>query len=306
MKIINIEDSNYPKRLKNIQKPPQTLYVEGNEKLLNNNSLAIVGSRDCSEYGIKYTEKFAKELSNCNITIISGLAIGVDAIAHKMANQYKGNTIAVLGSGLNKIYPKENIDLAKNIIENGGCIITEYEKDMEVDMKNFPIRNRIISGISLGILIIEAKYRSGSGITAKYGFEQEKKVFCLPRDIGITNGVGTNNLIKQGAKLVTNSIDILEELNIEDENILKLDKKVETKDKSEEYINKKQKKDNNTNKNIPKEYIDIYNIIQDKPINIQNIKQKSKKTIAEINTKLTMMEIQGYIKRLPGNNYKRV
>ena len=189
MRIINITDDTYPKKLIEIKNPPKKLYVEGNEKLLNNISLAIVGSRDCSEYGIKYAKKFSKVISSNNITIISGLAIGIDTVAHETAKKCRGNTIAVLGGGLNKIFPKENERLFKEILENDGCIISEYGPNEEVDMKNFPKRNRIISGIATGILVVEAAYRSGSAITAKYGFEQNKKVFCIPRDIGISNGI---------------------------------------------------------------------------------------------------------------------
>ena len=177
MKTIKITDINYPKRLKEIKNPPKQLYIEGDEKLLNNKSIAIVGSRNCTNYGIKYAEEFAKELSKNNITIVSGLAIGIDTVAHEFSKDYKGKTIAVLGSGLDIIYPKENKELYKKILENGGCIISEYEKGTKIDSKNFPKRNRIVSGISLGILVIEAAYKSGSTITARLGFEQSKKVF---------------------------------------------------------------------------------------------------------------------------------
>lgn len=287
MKIIEITDKNYPKRLLDIKNPPHKLYVKGNEKLLNNISLAIVGSRRATEYGIKYAKEFAKSIAEYNVTIISGLAIGIDAVAHDIAKECIGNTIGVLGCGIDQIYPEENKELFGKILENGGCIISEYEPDEEINMKNFPKRNRIISGISMGILVVEAGYRSGSTITAKYGFEQYKKVFCLPRDIGVANGIGTNDLIKRGARLVTRPEDILEEFGI---------------------INAEEE-EHNPKIEIPKikeEYQDIYNLILYTPTNVQYITKKSGLNISEINQKLTILELEGYIKSLPGNNYVRI
>lgn len=296
MKIINITDNMYPKKLLDIKNPPKKLYVEGNEKLLNNTSLAIVGSRNCSEYGIEQAKRFSKIISRNNITIISGLAIGIDTIAHETAKQYNGNTIAVLGSGLKKIFPEENKKLVKEILERNGCIISEYNPDEDVKMKNFPKRNRIISGISIGVLVIEAAFRSGSTITAKYGFEQNKKVFCIPRDIGVSNGIGSNNLIKNGAILVTKPEEILENLNIKyEENniILETEKTAIQNEKNEEIT-------------LEKQYKDIYNLISYTPQNIQQISIKSKRKISDINQKLTILELEGLIKSLPGNNYVRV
>lgn len=168
MNILKITDTKYPKRLLDIKNPPKQLYVKGNVELLNNDSLAIVGSRKCTSYGIKYAKEFASKISKNNITIVSGLAIGIDAVAHDFSKNFKGKTIAVVGCGLDKIYPEENTELFKQILENEGCIISEYPPDEEVNMKNFPKRNRIISGISKGILVVEATFRSGSTITARY------------------------------------------------------------------------------------------------------------------------------------------
>lgn len=293
MKIIKKEDKQYPKKLLQIKNAPEQLYVEGNEKLLNNDCIAIVGSRKCTKYGIKYTKEFASEISQKGITIISGLADGIDTIAHDTAKEYKGNTIAVLGSGLNKIYPETNIELVKEILQKNGCIISEYEPNQEVNMKNFPLRNRIISGISIGVIVIEAKYRSGSRITAGYGFEQGKKVFCIPRNLGETNGIGTNQLIQKGAILVTNPKEILCELKLEttisskntDENIYEYD--------IEEA-------------NVPQEYKDVYKFISNVPTNINKIIISSKLPISVIEQKLTILELEGYINSLPGNNYIRV
>lgn len=296
MKIIDITNKYYPKRLLNIKNSPQKLYVKGNYKLLNNQSLAIVGSRKCSQYGVKYAQKFAKEICSKNITIISGLALGIDAVAHEIAKDCTGNTIGVLGCGINQVFPEENRYLFDEILKNNGCIISEYGPDEEINKQNFPKRNRIISGISNAILVIEAGYRSGSTITGKYGLEQKKNVYCIPRDLGITNGRGTNDLIKLGAKLVTNSEDILEEF------IIKEQKEKSNKQKNEDVY------ENNDIENlqIEKEYLEIYNLILYKPINIQQLVKKSGLNISKLNQKLTILELEGHIKNLPGNNYVRV
>lgn len=307
MKIIQITDNEYPKRLLEIKNPPEKLYVKGNIDLLNNNSIAIVGSRKCTDYGIKYTKKFAKEIANNNVTIVSGLAIGIDSVAHEIATKCVGNTIAVLGCGLNNIYPKENMELFNLILENNGCVISEYEPNVKVCMKNFPKRNRIISGISLGVLVTEAKFRSGTTITAKYGFEQNRKVFCLPRDIGETNGVGSNNLIKLGAKLVTDSKEILDELEIKspkDKNIENDIKVVEDIDLKKE-LEKTEKYEEDEQSQIDEELKEIYNLISYVPKNINYIAMKSKCGISNVNQKLIILELKGYIKSLPGNNYVR-
>ena len=199
-----------------------------------------------------------------------------------------GNTIAVLGSGLNNIYPKENIKLADEIIENGGCIISEYPNNAEVKMSNFPKRNRIISAMSEGILVIEAKYRSGSTITANLGFKQGKKVFCLPSNIDSKLGVGTNKLIQKGAKLVINVEDIFSELGIK-----KLREDIVQKWKYEE-------------KNVPKEYKEIYKAIGNSPTDINTICYKTNIPIQEVSQKLTMLEIKEYIRVLPGDMFVKV
>lgn len=296
VKILTPMDKEYPKRLLQINKFPHKLYVLGNTSLLNKNSIAIVGSRDCSEYGKQYAFKFARELGEANISIISGMAIGIDTFAHIGAIKTLGKTIAVLGTGFNNIYPKENIELFNKILESGGCIISEHEPSTQVKLSNFPKRNRIISGISLGTLVIEAKHRSGSSITAKRTFEQNKKVFCIPRNLGEKHGVGTNYLLKNGAELVTNIDDILEKLDIEKINNSKI---------SMEQVNKlleEYKENTSEQSNIPNEYKKVYKILKE-PLNINNLAKKSNLSIQKINEILTMMEIEGYVKRLENNEY---
>lgn len=229
-----------------------------------------------------------------------GLLFGIDTAAHETAQNCKGKTIAVVGCGFNNIYPEENRELFHSIIENGGCIVSEYEPEEPVDMKNFPKRNRIVSGLADGVLIVEAGYRSGSTITGRLGLEQGKKVFCIPRDIGISNGIGSNELIQKGAKLVTSPQDILQEYGIYPEN---QDDKISAckkapKDKAKDQIKEKVNKVEETIY-IPKEYMNIYQFTSYTPQNIQYFVNKSGLKIAEVTQKLIMLELQGYIKSMP-------
>ena len=183
MRIINISESDYPERLRKIKNPPKKIYIEGDEKLLNKNCLAIVGTRNATEYGIRVAYEFAKKLSQEGICIVSGLAKGIDSYAHLGAKCGKGRTIAVLGCGFKHIYPEHNFKLYKEILCQGGCIISEYEPEQQYKSEYFPARNRIISGISMGVLIVEGRYRSGSSITGRLAIEQQKEVFCIPGNI---------------------------------------------------------------------------------------------------------------------------
>lgn len=211
---ISIENKEYPKQLRGIYDAPLKLYVLGNKEILKQPGIAIVGSRKATEYGKKVAQQFSKDLSQNGINIISGLALGIDTCAH-LGTLYPdsiGKTIAVLGSGLDEIYPKQNVELAKQIIKCGGCIITEYPLGTKPEKVHFPQRNRIISGLSKGVLIVEASEKSGSLITADFALDQGREVFAVPGNILSYSAVGTNNLIKQGAKLVTSYEDILIEI----------------------------------------------------------------------------------------------
>lgn len=278
---INETDEHYPEKLLQIKDRPNKIYAVGNIELLNNKSIAIVGSRISTAYGEYYAAKFAKEISKKGITIISGLAKGIDTVAHKNSKQEKGKTIAVLGCGFNHVYPKENEELFNEIIDDGGCIVSQYSPDTDINLKEVPFRNRIISALSEGVLIVEARHRSGSGVTAKYAFEQNKKVFCLPNQIGVTTGVGTNNLIKEGAILVTNSNEILTQIG---ENV---EKEIEENEK--------------TKLKIPDEYKEIYEKLEEGKIGINELARSLNQTIVQINQKLTLMELEGLIEMLPGN-----
>lgn len=237
--IIYICEKSYPQALKQIYDAPVSLYIRGNKEILNGKNIGIVGCRECTDYGKKAAKYFAYNLSKeKSVNIVSGLAKGVDSYAHwgsvganiecestkncgkkqescgkinnncgKLKNDC-GKTIAILGNGLDMIYPKENIELANEIIRNGGAIISEYPCGTKPDKMNFPARNRIISGLSKGIIVIEAKEKSGTLITVDFALEQGRDVFVVPGNINSINSVGTNDLIKQGAKMVTSYEDI--------------------------------------------------------------------------------------------------
>lgn len=281
--IINIEDELYPEKLKNINKPPEKLYAIGNLDLLKKEMLAVVGTRKITDYGIKVAEKLCTELALRDITIISGLALGTDTVAHKMALKYGAPTIAVLGTGLNNIFPKENTDLYYEILESNGLILSEIDLDGKYNSLHFPRRNRIVSGLSEGVLVIEAAYRSGTSITVRYAKEQGKMVFAVPGGLDNIYGVGVNKFIKDGAILVTEIDDILTFYP--------------------QFMNKKRK--TLVKKKIKSEYQQIYKLLEEKSYSLDDISRKIKnKTISEITNILTMMELEDLVIQDLGNGYK--
>ena len=208
--IICFDSQTYPEQLKEISSPPFILYLHGNAALLTTPQIALIGSRRCSPYGQSKAYQFSGELAQCGITITSGLALGIDGFSHQGALDKQGNTIAVLGTGLDNIYPKRHNKLAQQIIEN-GLIISEFWPSTPALPSNFPRRNRIISGLSLGVFVIEAARKSGSLITARYAAEQNRDLFALPGSIDNPEACGCLSLIQNGAKLVIQSQDILDE-----------------------------------------------------------------------------------------------
>jgi len=212
--IITILDSNYPRLLQTIAAPPAIIFVEGNISLLSSNQLAIVGSRNPTAYGIEIAFSLGRELASLGIIITSGLALGIDGASHRGALEAQGQTIAVMGTGMDSIYPRSHHKLAQQIITQNGTLITEFPIDMQPKAENFPQRNRIISGLSLGTLVVEATSRSGSLITAKFALEQGREVFAVPGSIHNPLARGCHALLRQGAKLVENINDILEELHL--------------------------------------------------------------------------------------------
>lgn len=212
IQILTIKDEDYPYLLKQIYDPPSVIYIMGNKKILSQNGIAIVGSRNCSLYGQKIAKYLSYQLAKKGIHIISGLARGIDTFSHIGTLQARGKTIAVLGSGLDVIYPPENEKLAEKIVESGGCLVSEYIVGTKPLGEHFPARNRIISGLASGVVVVEASEKSGSLITVDFALEQGKNVYAVPGNINSPNSLGTNALIKQGAKIVTSIEDILEDL----------------------------------------------------------------------------------------------
>lgn len=278
---IRIENSQYPDALRKIKNPPKQLYLEGNIELLNKNSIAIIGSRNCSENGKILAKKFAKELVEQGLTIISGMAKGIDSHAHIETLNNNGNTIAVLGNGFNNIFPKENINLYRKIIESNGLIISEYPPNVKAKSEFFLERNRIVSGLSIGILVIEAAYRSGTSVTARIAKEQGKKIFVLPHEIGDIHGVGTNNLIRKGATLVTSTKEIIKEYDF-----LKYKKISKKENLKIEFKTIEEKQ--------------VYLMLKSKITNINIISDKLQLPINKINEILFMLELHGYIKKKKG------
>lgn len=209
IEFIKYNDELYPKTLREIFNPPYGLFIKGTIPNLEN-SIAIIGARRASEYGKTVAYKYAYELGAHGITVISGMARGIDSCSHKGSMEGKGKTIAVMGSGFKNIYPKENIELLYRIIDN-GCVITEFMPDDMPYPVHFPMRNRIISGLSKYVLVVEAGDKSGSLITATLALEQGKDVFAVPGNIFSPNSIGTNKLIRDGAKIIISIEDILEE-----------------------------------------------------------------------------------------------
>jgi DNA processing protein len=210
---ISIEDQEYPQLLREIHDPPKTIYVRGDIEILNKSGVAVVGTRKASDYGIRAAEEIIKNLPP-GFVIVSGLALGIDTVAHRAALKNNIPTIAVLGSSVDdqSIYPRENAKLAYEIIAKGGAVISEYEPPSPPQKQNFPKRNRIVSGLSRAVIVVEAPEKSGALITARCALEQNRDVFALPGSVFSENSKGTNNLIKQGAHPIISFKEIIEEL----------------------------------------------------------------------------------------------
>lgn len=215
IKYICIDDKEYPKKLKEIYNPPKLLFYKGDINILNNElNIAMVGSRKCTPYGINCTKNISNQLSNLGINIISGLAIGIDSYSHIGCMNGKGKTVAVLGSSVDNPLPKQNLKLADKILENGGLLLSEYNINSYVIPSNFLNRNRIISGISDGVVVVEAAQKSGALITVEFALEQGRNVFAVPGNINSQMSKGCHKIIKEGAKLIEDIDDILSEYNI--------------------------------------------------------------------------------------------
>jgi len=285
IKIITIQDKEYPPLLKEIYDPPYILYVKG--KIENHPfPIAMIGTRTPSFYGIKIAEKFSFSLASLGFTIVSGLAKGIDTICHYGAIKSKGKTIGVLGSGFKNFYPKENIKIVDKILELEGAVITEFPSNTLPEKWNFPIRNRIIAGISKGVIVVEAGQRSGAIITANIALSEGRDVFAIPGQVDNLYSKGTNKLLKDGAILVENIYDILEEL--------KIDIKEDIKEKKETDI-----------KNLDADEKKVLSFINEK-INIEQLLELTGMNYSYLSTILLKLELKGVIKELPGKNYQKI
>jgi DNA processing protein len=211
--VLTLDDSAYPNRLRQIADAPPVLYVKGSLTDADDWAIAVVGTRRSTAYGRQVTERIVGEIAAAGVTVVSGLARGIDTLAHRAALAHDGRTIAVLGSGVDRIYPDENRALAEQIVKQ-GAVISEFPIGTQPDAMNFPRRNRIISGLTRGTLIVEADYKSGAMHTANYAAEQGRDVFAVPGSILSPMSAGPNHLIKEGARVVTEAADILDELNL--------------------------------------------------------------------------------------------
>ncbi len=278
------------KQLQIIENSPKEIFYKGNIDLLNKGIIAVVGSRKPSKYAKNMCNIFVKKLIENGFVIASGLAVGIDGLAHTTCIENGGKTIAVLAGGIDEIYPEENVQLAQSILETEGLIISEENFDTETNNKNFPIRNRIISGISMAVLVIESAYRSGSNITARYAKKQNKKLFAIPYNIGTKGIGGMRRLLELNAKLVYDPEQMINEIgNIEN--------KVKIDNMQKENFNKIKKQ------KLEDDLFEIYKLLSNKPIDVNYIARMTKKKIQNINYSLVDLELRGYITKLPGNKY---
>lgn len=284
IKKITIKDSDYPKILKEIHDPPKTLYLRGGFKDEDKIAVGVVGTRNYTSYGKRVTENIAGDLAEAGVTIVSGLAKGIDTFAHKAALERGGRTIAVLGSAADSksLYPSCNRGLANKVAQN-GAVISEYPSGTKSEKWFFPQRNRIISGLSLGVLVVEAPGKSGALITAACALDQNREVFAIPGSIYSENSIGTNRLIKMGAKLVTCANDILEELNLP-------------------VVEEKRK----TFKPETKEEKVLLGVLTKKPIHIDEIVKQGKLNSGMVSSTLTMLELKGTVKNIGGEYYIKI
>ena len=281
--IVTLADPEYPQALLEIPDPPTILYVRGRLDLLNRSTLSIVGSRNPTPQGIQNAESFASAFANAGLVIASGLALGIDAAAHRGALAVKGGTIAFIGTGIDRIYPARNHELALEIGAK-GCIVSEFPIGTPVTASNFPRRNRLISGIARGVLVVEAAIESGSLISARLAGEQGREVFAIPGSIHSPQARGCHKLIKQGAKLVETAEDVLEELRWSNSS-------------SECSIQE------NNNNQVPNELLSMMGF---DPCGLDDLVGRSGLSADSLSVMLLHLELDGQIARLPGGNFQRL
>lgn len=284
IKILIKDDPDYPRYLRQIQQPPPVIYLRGELVIEDDWAVAIVGTRRITHYGQQITEKFAKTLAEHHITVVSGLARGVDGIAHQAALKAGGRSIAVLGSGVDKIYPPEHNLLAQKMMTQ-GAIISDYAPGTPPESSNFPPRNRIISGLSRAVIVIEAGVKSGALITANFAVDQGREVYAVPGNINSIQSKGTNTLIQNGARPLTDILDLLIDLQVE---LI-----------HEHQAFRKQTPSGNT------ETV-LYSVLNDNPIHIDEIIHKAELSVSEVTAQLTVMELKGMVRHVGGMKYIKI
>jgi len=291
VRLVTYEDKDYPSNLREIADFPLVLYVKGDIPKDIDFSVAMVGSRRASIYGLNISEKFSMALAELGITVVSGMARGIDTAAHRGTLKAKGTTVAVLGCGLSTIYPAENKKLFE-AISTSGAVVSEFPMETPPAAYNFPRRNRIISGLSLGVVVVEAALRSGALITSNFALEQGREVFAVPGKVDTPNAGGTNRLIKQGAKLVSSIDDILEELKPQFQNRLAL-----SDIQSENLINEEKTIE------LSAEEQELYNKISDEPKHIDALFYSCSQPASKIMAVLLKLELKGLIRQMPGKMF---
>jgi DNA processing protein len=281
--LLTFNSSDYPEKLKNIYDPPPFLFYEGDIECLSAPTIAIVGSRNLSVYGKMMAEKLSRELAEVGFTTVSGFARGIDTIAHKNTIESNGKTAAIFGCGLNICYPPENKALYRDLVLN-GCAISEFFLGYHPEPKNFPRRNRIISGLSLGVLVIEAGLKSGALLTAHHALDQGREVYAVPGNINSKTSIGTNSIIKEGAKLVTSSEDILEDLKF-----LVSPRKTEYQAQVEIRLGGDHKK--------------VFDILGDQPMQIDNIIKNAALPVSHALEILLELELDGLVRQVSGKKF---
>jgi len=289
--IVTLADDDYPPLLKGIYDPPLVLYVKGSLGDGDRQGLAVVGSRKTTHYGLSAAKKMSFQLAHAGVTIVSGLARGIDTAAHEGALAANGRTVAVIGSGHGKLYPPENAGLAERIAEN-GAVVSEFPVDYPPDKKSFPLRNRVVSGWSFGVLVVEAAGRSGALITANQAAEQGRSVYAVPGQIDKPSSLGANRLIQQGAKLVLDGGDILEDLETLFPMAPNAPKFDEVKNPS---IN-----------SLTEEEASIYAAIENEETPMDTLIERTGLSSAVVSSTLMRLQIKRLVKQLPGHYFVKL
>lgn len=286
--VITAESPDYPRSLREIHAPPIVLYVWGKLTERDHHAIGIIGSRRTTHYGTEAAKKLSYQLAYAGLTIVSGLARGIDTAAHQGALAAKGRTIAVIGSGLARLYPPENAALAEKIRSGNGAIVSEFSMEIEPDRQTFPMRNRIISGWSQGILIVEAGFNSGALITASQAIEQGRSVYAVPGHINAPSAIGSNRLIQQGAKLVMDASDILDDLQI----LLPESKPITAAVRPLPEMSESERS--------------VYDAIEASETAIDAIATKCNLPTATVSSTLLRLELKRLVKQLPGKYFVKL